>query len=185
MQIKRKFGRLTFIANAGRGKHSHALARVRCFCETKCIVRWERLRREVIKSCGCLSTKFKPGHKPPMYRHGQSAKGGSPEYRNWTLMNQRCLNPRNQHFKYYGGAKTPVTICRRWRGPRGFDAFLADVGKRPANTTLGGLLDSAVPEYCPENCEWMTRAEQGAERRGKNAAKLLHDFHTRQRRKAA
>ncbi len=183
--IKRKFGRITFLANARRGKHGHRLARVRCFCGTKFTVRWERLRREVIKSCGCRNTRFKPGNKPPMFLHGQSANGGSPAYRSWTWMNQRCFNPRNEHFKYYGGANPPVKVCKRWQGKRGFDNFLADMGKRPAHTALGRILDAALPGYCKSNCEWQSRLEQGAQRRGHNAAKLLHAFHQSRKRKAA
>jgi hypothetical protein len=52
-------------------------------------------------------------------------------------------------------------------------------------TTLGRILDAAVPGYCRKNCEWQTKLQQGAERRGKNAAKLLHTFHARQKPKAA
>jgi hypothetical protein len=92
-----------------------------------------------------------------------------------------AMHHRVKTHRLYKG----VRICKRWRGEGGFVRFLEDMHERPANTTLGRILDAAVPGYCPENCEWMTRAEQGAEIRGHNAAKLLHAFHARQKRKAA
>jgi len=191
---ERQFGRLIFIANAGRGKHNHKLARVRCFCGTKFTVRWEQLRRGVVKSCGCRSTKFKPGHKPSTYRHGQSAGNGSREYRSWCLMRRRCLR-RCPEFGYYGGAHPPVRICKRWQGVRGFENFVEDLGPRAEGKSISRYLDAGhyscggcaecVANGWLRNCEWMNPVEQGAERRGKFAVKLLHAFHVRQKRRKA
>jgi hypothetical protein len=43
-------------------------------------------------------------------------------------MRQRCENPSHEHFKYYGGNKTPVKVCERWSS---FENFYEDMGDRP------------------------------------------------------
>jgi hypothetical protein len=47
-----------------------------------------------------------------------------------------------------------------------FVNFVADMGERPASTSLGRLLD--IGDYKLGNCRWMTAKEQGMERRKKN-----------------
>jgi hypothetical protein len=105
-------------------------------------------------------------------RHGHSHKNkdsnsiGSPTYSSWKEMRKRCLAPTSIKFKYYGALG--ITICERWNA---FKNFLADMGERPAGTTLGRIGD--VGNYEPGNVKWMTPTEQGAERRKKNLAKQL------------
>lgn len=77
---------------------------------------------------------------------------------------QRCYNPKNEHYGYYGGAG--VTVCDRWRGKDGFKNFRADVGRRPVNTSIGRFDD--MGNYEPGNCKWMTVKEQKLEQRKKN-----------------
>jgi len=84
-------------------------------------------------------------------------------------MKQRCLNPNNKKFRHYGGANPPVVIASRWLGERGFENFLADLGKRPSpKHSLSRFLD--MGNYEPGNVVWATHAEQGMERQLKNDA---------------
>jgi hypothetical protein len=86
-------------------------------------------------------------------------------------MVQRTTNPNNTYWKHYGGSG--VKVCERWLNS--FEAFLEDMGERPAGTTLGRLLDSG--DYEPGNCEWQTWKQQGAEKCGKHAMNVLHSYH--------
>jgi hypothetical protein len=75
-------------------------------------------------------------------------------------MLQRCLNPNNIGFMNYGGANPPVTVCERWLD---FRKFLADMGERPENTSLGRFGD--VGNYEPGNCAWQTNEQQKLEQK--------------------
>ena len=82
-----------------------------------------------------------------------------PGYNTWRGMKQRCYNPRNPSYKYYGGLG--ITVCAAWL--TSYEAFLQDVGPPPPNTELDRIDPSG--NYTPENCEWVTAAENLRNRR--------------------
>ncbi|XXX79246.1 hypothetical protein WMF30_10770 [Sorangium sp. So ce134] len=75
-------------------------------------------------------------------------------------MKDRCLNPNNQDFAYYGGRG--VSVCDRWRDS--FEAFLEDMGPRPSLRYWIDRLDTNG-NYEPANCAWRTAREQQRNRR--------------------
>lgn len=79
----------------------------------------------------------------------------TPTYNTWSSMKQRCLNPNNTSYHYYGGRG--VKICDKWLS---FEGFLEDMGERPIGTTLGRFGDTG--DYEKSNCEWQTVKEQSA-----------------------
>lgn len=92
-------------------------------------------------------------------RHGKSRRGEwSPEYYSWASMIQRCTNPARNVYALYGGRG--ITVCERWRS---FDNFLADMGPRPAGTSIGRI--DPHGHYVPENCEWQSDTIQNRTRR--------------------
>ena len=85
------------------------------------------------------------------FKHG---KKGTPEYSVWALMRDRCNNPNNKKFDYYGGKG--VSVCERWDD---FTLFLDDMGHRPSRLHTIDRIDSGG-NYDPDNCKWSTRKEQ-------------------------
>ena len=114
----------------------------------------------------------------------------------WRDMMDRCYNPKNPSYPYYGGRKPKsIQVCDRWHDYENFKADLwnsyikhvKEYGKE--ETTLDRNPDKEG-NYCPENCEWATRKEQANNRTtniivketGETLAELsdrLHmDYHT-------
>lgn len=85
---------------------------------------------------------------------------GTPTYKSWQSMRQRCDNPKSTSFKYYGALG--ISYPARWIE---FEQFLEDMGVRPE----GMSLDRINPElhYSKANCKWSTAKEQ-ANNRGNN-----------------
>lgn len=80
-------------------------------------------------------------------------------YSCWQLMIQRCENPNNPRYKYYGGRG--IKVCERWHT---FENFYADVGNRPKGKSLDRWPDNDG-DYKPTNFRWATRKEQRANSR--------------------
>lgn len=130
----------------------------RCDCGQEIWVPVGNLQTGNSKSCGCT--------KPERIRiarttHGQSnqrstGRPATREYNSWTSMIARCLNTTNHKYPDYGGRG--ITVCRRWIDS--FEAFYADMGPRPPNTTLDRFPNNATGNYEPGNCRWATPLEQ-------------------------
>lgn len=72
----------------------------------------------------------------------------------WRLMLRRCLDPRLQHYAYYGGRG--ISVCPSWQEFEPFRDWALE------NGYVEGLqLDREDPQgdYTPENCRFVTRSE--------------------------
>ena len=129
-----------------------------CDCTNNKVVQSSNLILGITRSCGCLrvaGNNLKHGNA----RHGKR----SPEYASWVTMMQRCTNPNHEHAAYYVNAG--VVVCDRWKT---FENFLSDMGPKPTRKHTLGRFEDDGP-YDQFNCAWQTPAEQGLEKRKKNA----------------
>ena len=86
-------------------------------------------------------------------------------YSSWAHMIQRCKNPKNKNYKWYGGRG--IKVCERWRNS--FKNFLKDMGTRPKGLTLDRINNN--DNYKPENCRWTTIKQQNNNSRPKSCGR--------------
>ena len=152
---KIKFGRLKPLRIVGRNSHKQILWLCMCSCGRTSTVSSGNLVTGNSKSCGCLQREL-AAHTSRKANtvHGYRRRGAkSSEYSSWSSMLNRCLNPNNDAYKWYGARG--ITVCGRWYS---FPNFLSDVGKRPAGKSIDRINNNG--NYEPGNVKWSTPSEQ-------------------------
>lgn len=147
-----RFGRLLVLEPAKQPSRRSPLWVCRCDCGNITNCTSAELRYGHTKSCGCWKSYIARILK---LTHGMSK---TPTYLCWSSMFQRCLNRNRNSYKDYGGRG--ITVCERWKS---FENFLADMGEKPADKTIGRINNDG--NYEPSNCHWETIKEQCRNRR--------------------
>ena len=86
------------------------------------------------------------------YKHGKEPKG---LYGTWKNMRSRCRNSRCKDYKWYG--QKGIEVCREWQ-----NNFVLFRTWALANGYQNHLTIDRVDNdgnYCPENCQWISREE--------------------------
>lgn len=150
--VGERHGYLTIIAEATRDQRNLRRVLCRCDCGKLLVVYPGNIRSGNTKSCGCHRGD---GRR----RHGHTIGGQSPTFKSWLKMRERCNNPTNFNYQWYGGRG--ISICSQWLNS--FQSFLDDMGERPPGQTL----DRIDPDgnYEPSNCRWATSSQQRANQR--------------------
>jgi hypothetical protein len=146
----KKFGRLKVIKRLPN-KNGRTMWKCICDCGKTCEVAGKPLKGKHTKSCGCL-------RKEHRIVHGHSRRSGhSRTYRAWAKMLERCENPKNKDYKYYGAKG--ITVHPPWHT---FQTFLRYMG--PCPDTLE--LDRIDPDksYKPKNVRWANEYTQAINR---------------------
>lgn len=153
-----RFGRLVFLRFAGR-KSGNGYWWLRCDCGVEFIAYGGNVTRGLTRSCGCLHSETT---SQAARTHGETvAFSKSPEYACWVQIKTRCYNPNYIEFHLYGGRG--IRMCDRWR--ESFEAFLADMGRKPSPAHSIDRYPDPDGHYEPSNCRWATATQQAQSRR--------------------
>jgi hypothetical protein len=146
-----RFGRLLVLSYAEtRQKKAYWLCR--CDCGAERVVCGGNLRKGTSQSCGCLHNE---GMVERFRKHGEGGHPWTPEYRTWRALRNRCRSPKGQTDSRYGGRG--IKVCERWED---YEAFLADMGRRPSPKHSIDRWPNNDGDYEPGNCRWATTTEQ-------------------------
>ena len=158
--VGRKFGRWTVLEYSHNNAHREPVWVCKCDCGTIKKVVGANLKSGISKSCGCLHSEIA---KRRMTTHGMRY---TRIHGVWAGMIERCENPKHKDYKSYGGRG--ITVCDEWR--KDFVAFKDwayqngyDENAKQGQCTLDRK--DVNGNYCPDNCRWVSMAEQNKNKR--------------------
>lgn len=149
------FGRLRVLKIAGHANNGKIIWECKCSCGNIVLVKGNSLVSGCTKSCGCLAKEIKPFINR---KHGLRFH---PLYTTWLNMKDRCNNPNNSHYTFYG--KRDIKVCCLWS-----DYFISFYNWSIHNGYKKGLSIERLDNnkgYTPDNCKWIPLSEQSKNRR--------------------
>lgn len=146
----RRYGRISVVEYRGIGQKK-ALWLCRCDCGKEKIVTGRVAKRGQCVRC---PSKFRIKRPREALRNVFDAMHG------------RCENLKNQKYVIYGGRG--IVVCERWKS---FQNFCADMGERPAGTTIDRIDNDG--NYELGNCRWIDMKQQQRNRRNNRLVQYL------------
>lgn len=155
-----RFGWLTVIERTGSIR-GHSVWLCRCDCGKETVATSDNLKSGHVQSCGCLKRDTTRKIRTEL----NTIHGGRKTrlYRIWDGMKARCTRPSHKSYKNYGSRG--ITICAEW---------LNDFGAFQKWALAHGYQDDLTIDridndkgYSPDNCRWVTMADQSRNKRPK------------------
>jgi len=154
----KKFGRLTALRFIRINLSGNSFWEFECECGNIVTKLASNVKNGNTSSCGCLQKEVTSAvHRT----HGLS---GNELTDTWYNMNKRCNNPKDAHYKNYGGRG--IVVCERWHAnnPKGLSNFIEDM----LPIYIEGFTINRIDvdgSYEKSNCEWVDWSTQQHEKR--------------------
>lgn len=172
-----RFGRLVAIEPVGKSNSHGVLWRCKCDCGKEVDTRANYLRNGGTTSCGCFHSEIKRAHMARSAewntKHGKCKRNDRhPLFGVWCTMRNRCAMPNHISYKDYGARG--ISVCEEWKDFQTFYDWAMSNGYKK------GLHIDRIDfngDYTPDNCRWITQAENNRNRR--NTVWLTHNGETK------
>lgn len=155
-----KFGRWVVLGRVDSPVKA-TIWKCRCDCGKIAYVRGGALTSGHSVSCGCYKREQSTMRAT---KHGHRFEK---LYQVWLAIKQRCTNPRCKDYPHYGARG--IKRCEQWNDYRVFREWALANGYQEGLTIERRDVNG---DYCPENCCWITKAEQG-----KNTTRTKNNRH--------
>ena len=149
-----RFGRLTVLERAG-SRSGNSVWLCKCDCGVEKSILRSHLISGSTKSCGCLAKqsvgeRSKTHGIKSLIRHGVNTTETA-LYKVWQSLRNRCNNPKNPTYKWYGACG--VTVCTEWEDPEAFIQWSKSHGYETGKQI--DRIDSRKG-YSPDNCRYIS-----------------------------
>lgn len=166
--IGKRYGSLTIEGFDYNEEKRLVLWICRCDCGNLRVVSPFRVKKGDVYACDeCTEQRAKELNRIASTTHGLS---GTRIYNIWIGMRDRCNNPKNDSYKYYGGRG--IKVCEEWY--KSFESFYkwAMSNGYKEHLTIDRINNDKG--YEPDNCRWATYKEQNNNKRN-NRKNLMID----------
>lgn len=148
-----RFMHLLVLEEAGKNKSGRTMWLCKCDCGKLHKTAGKYLLNGDTTSCGCRRKRILAETTKRQTTHKMS---GSTIYAKWQSIKDRCNNPKNKEYSYYG--ERGITICKEWANS--FENFYEWA---ISNGYADGLTIDRINNngnYEPSNCRWVDMKTQ-------------------------